>query len=439
MKRTKRILLGLACVALLAASWAAAVTAKSDADRQRELIDEAALYMNDEIYILAVPLLEEAANYQDDYTLEAETALKEAYLCLAGKGDFEHRYTNLLDKQMARKGAAPEIFRESAEYYLGHGKTADALAALRDGIAKTGDEGLVRLYEDNRYVYNLGRDFYENAGMIHNGTVQVAKNGCWGLADTTGLQIIPCEYDKISTFDKDRAVVQKNGVISAVDRDNNRVALFHGEVEDFGNYAEERLGVKMADGWHLATGTFALGSTAFEALGMFSNGYAPAKLNGKWGLIATDGGTWLLEPEYGEILQNETGFGYAQNAVFVRQGDGVFLLVDGQEISGPYEDAQPFGDGWAAVKKNGKWGFIDTEGNEMIGFQFEDAMSFGGHLAAVKQNGLWGYVSLKGELVVEPQFLDAKSFYEGSAPVRTGLGWQFITLLEYEREGGGLF
>lgn len=57
----------------------------------------------------------------------------------------------------------------------------------------------------------------------------------------------------------------------------------------------------------------------------------------------------------------------------------------------------------------------------------------------MKQDGLWGYVSLLGEVVIEPQFLEAKSFSDGSAPVRTGLGWQFITLLEYEREGGGLF
>ena len=74
MKRMKRILLGLACIALLAASWAAAITSKSNADRQRELIDQASAYTQDEIYVLAVPLLEEAAAYQDDFTPEAEAA-----------------------------------------------------------------------------------------------------------------------------------------------------------------------------------------------------------------------------------------------------------------------------------------------------------------------------------------------------------------------------
>lgn len=441
MKRTKRILLGVGCAALLIASWAAAITAKSDADRQRELIDQAAAYTADEIYILAVPPLEEAASYQDTYTLEAETDLKQVYLCLAGKDNYERRYRDLLDKQMARKGASPEIFREAAAYYLEQGKTAKALTALRDGIEKTQDEGLRRYYEDNRYEYRMSRDFYEEAGAIYRGTAAVKKEGRWGLANAGGSLVIPCLYDRISTFDSDRAIVEQDGVLSAVDQDDNRVALFHGKAEDFGNFAENRLGVKQEDGWHLATGTFTVGSTAFQELGMFLGGCTPAKLGGKWGLLEPDGGTWLLEPQYEEIIQDELGRCGNPECLFVRRNGAVYLAAgeDHEEMGGPYEDARPFDGGWAAVKKGGKWGFIDAEGVEQIPCQFEDALSFGEHLAAVKQDGLWGYVSLLGEVVIEPQFLEAKSFSDGSAPVRTGLGWQFITLLEYEREGGGLF
>lgn len=438
MKRTKRILLGLACAALLAASWAAALTAKSGADRQRELIDEATSYTDDEIYILAVPLLEEAASYQDEHTLEAETALKEVYLRLAGKDNYERRYTELLDKQMARKGAGADIFREAALYYLDKSKTADALSALRDGIGKTGSGELIRLYEENRYGYTLSRDFYDKAAELHCGTSQVALNGRWGLASANGLLVIPCEYDKISTFDGGRAIVQKDGVISAVDGGDNRVALLHEAAQDFGNYAENRLSLKTAEGWLLANGTFGTGPVLFEELGMFSGGCAPAKLGGKWGLIDSGGEKWLLEPAYEEIVRDELGRCGGPETLFVRRNGGVYLLADGQETGGPYEDARPFNGGWAAVKEGGKWGFVDAEGVIQVDFQFDDARSFGQHLAAVEQEGLWGYVSLLGEMAIEPQFLEAKSFSGGSAPVHTGLGWQFITLLEYEG-GGGLF
>ena len=122
----------------------------------------------------------------------------------------------------------------------------------------------------------------------------------------------------------------------------------------------------------------------------------------------------------------------------MRKGGEVWLIVDGEETAGPYEDACPFNGGWAAVKQNGKWGFIDTTGTVQIDFQFAEARSFGEHLAAVCEAGQWGYVSLKGKMAIEPQFDEAWSFSGGSAPVKTNLGWQFITLTESEG-GGGLF
>lgn len=118
--------------------------------------------------------------------------------------------------------------------------------------------------------------------------------------------------------------------------------------------------------------------------------------------------------------------------MFVEKNGQVMLLVDGEPVGEVYEDAKPFADGWAAVKKNGKWGFIDRSGEMKIQPMFEDALSFSGHLAAVKIDGLWGYVSLYGKVVIEPVFFDVRNFYQGTAPVKTDRGWQFITLLEYE-------
>ena len=109
MKRMKRLLLGIGCALLLAVSWLAALTAESDAQRQAKLIEQAAAYTQDEIYVRAIPLLEEATGYDDKYTLEAEEALKDAYLNMMDQSGYARKYTNLLEKQMARKDAAPEM------------------------------------------------------------------------------------------------------------------------------------------------------------------------------------------------------------------------------------------------------------------------------------------------------------------------------------------
>ena len=437
MKRTTRILVAIGCITLLIISWVTVITAKTDAEKQRVLIDQAAAYIEDEIYILSLPILEEAAGYRDKFTLEAEEMLKDVYLHLMDQSGIRSKYTGLLDKQMAREDATPEMFAEAAQYYLAASKEQEAFAALRSGIEKTGSEMLLELYESSRYQFATMRSKYQDVTATCNGAIQVMDNGCWGLAAADGELIIPCEYDAVSTYENGRVIVRKDQIISAVDTNNNRVALLHKDAEEIGNYANNRVGLQTKDGWILANGNLAVGSVSFEELGMYSDGYAPAKMQGKWGIVDTSGSEWLIPAEYDDVICDELGRCYAQNAVFVVKNGKTILLVNGEQVGEAYEDARPFADGWAAVKKNGKWGFIDTSGEMKIEPQFEDARSFGQHLAAVKIGDCWGYISRYGKVVIEPIYLEVRSFYNGSTPVRSELGWQFITLLEYE-EGTSL-
>ena len=55
-------------------------------------------------------------------------------------------------------------------------------------------------------------------------------------------------------------------------------------------------------------------------------------------------------------------------------------------ISPQYEDAEPFSEGLAAVKRDGKWGYIDTEGQTVIPFQYERAYDFSEGYAVVSPN-----------------------------------------------------
>ena len=436
MKSSARILVCAGCILLLIVSWVVVISSKSDAEKQLALIQQAAELTKNGIYIRAMPLLEEAVGYNAPHTLAAEAELKKVYLALIDNRGFSRKYIGLLEKQMARRDALPDVFAEAAGYYLSISRIPEALTILKGGIEKTGSDRLVKLYEGNRYAYKASRASYDFVSEINGGTVQVHKGGRWGIAESDGVALIPCEYEKISTFSIDRAIVKKDGEIYAVDRDNNRIELLAERAADFGNLSDNRVPLLIGGKWIRATGDFILGSTEFEQIGTYSFGFAAAKSGGKWGVI--DIGTqWLVPAQYDAIVQDELGRCYAQGAAFARSGGAVLLFADGKQIGGQYEDARPFsGEGYAAVKKNGKWGFIDTGGEVMIGFMFDDALSFGQHLAAVKQGGLWGYVSLNGKIVIEPGFIEAKSFSNGSAPVLTERGWQFITLLEYKKEVG---
>ena len=436
MKRLNRILIGIACIILLTISWAIAVSAKSVSLKQLDLIAQADALIYDGIFVSAVPFLEEAAGYDAKHTIAAETRLKEAYIALKNTAGFRRKYIDLLDKQMNRTDSMPEVFLEAANYYFSVSKPADALTVLKTGIEKTGAEQLIALYEDTRYTYRYNRTSYDYVTSISGAAAQVFRDGLWGVVKSDGSSMIPCEYDKISTFSNNRCIVQKNGEIFAVDSNNNRIAKLSATADDFGNLSENRVPLMLDGTWRRATGDFTLGSTVFEQLGMYSSGGVAAKSDGMWGVIDI-GTTWLIAAQYDEIIRDELGRCYAQNAAFGRKGSSVFLIVGGFEIAGPFEDARPFSDeGYAAVKLGGKWGFIDTSGEITIDCVFDDALSFGQHLAAVKLDDFWGYISKYGKIVIDPIFQEAKSFSYGSAPVLTARGWQFITLIEFMKGAG---
>jgi hypothetical protein len=89
-----------------------------------------------------------------------------------------------------------------------------------------------------------------------------------------------------------------------------------------------------------------------------------------------------------------------------------------------------FNNGVAAVKKGGKWGFMDKEGTLVINYR-DDLVStetdntnypiFRNErcLVTLKKDGIpyYGYIDKSGEIVVEPQFLNATNFIENAAIV----------------------
>lgn len=421
---------------LLTLSWFAAINTKSTTEKQLELMRQAAVLTSYNIYIRAVPLLEEAAGYNTKYTVTAENELKLVYIALLDNRGFPRKYTGLLEKQMSRRDVPADIFAEAADYYMKTSKTQDALAVLRKGIEKTGSSELVSMYESSRYSYELSRISYEKVTAIYKSTVQVCNDGLWGIAKTDGTVMIPCEYEKVSTFSSNRAIVKKGDEVYAVDRNNNRIAVAGNGVRDFGNLADNRIPLLIENSWRRASEELELGASAFEELGMYSGGYAAAKVNGKWGVV-DKASRWLIPAEYDGVVQDELGRCYARGTVFMRKGSSVYLFLGGKQIEEAFDDALPFCDeGYAAVKRNGKWGFIDTDGHLKIQYIFDDALSFGQHMAAVKTGDLWGYININGFIVIDALFYDAKSFSNGSAPVLTERGWQFITLIEYKQEVG---
>ena len=70
--------------------------------------------------------------------------------------------------------------------------------------------------------------------------------------------------------------------------------------------------------------------------------------------------------------------------------------------------------GYHAVKKNGKWGYIDNEGKSVLAFTYQDAFGFNNQgVAAVKQNDKWGLIDKEGNFVLKPKYESFVNYREG--------------------------
>ena len=73
-----------------------------------------------------------------------------------------------------------------------------------------------------------------------------------------------------------------------------------------------------------------------------------------------------------------------------------------------------------SMRKKNRWGFIDDNGNEIILPQYEEVRDFFGEWAPVKKNGKWGFINTKGE---------AKNVVEGAAEITIN------KLMDYNADG----
>ena len=65
-----------------------------------------------------------------------------------------------------------------------------------------------------------------------------------------------------------------------------------------------------------------------------------------------------------------------------------------------FDYAGDFNEGFAAVLKDRKWGYINTKGEQIVKCKFDGVGDFNEGFAAVKKDGKCGYINTKGYPVI---------------------------------------
>lgn len=293
---------------------------------------------------------------------------------------------------------------------------------------------------DIKYVYTFSYSNYSDVAEFGNSYCPVKSNEMWGYVNRYGSQAIPCVYKEVGIFTQSGVapVVDSTGDAYFIDKTGAKVMASREKYQSFGALVDGKIAAKRMDnkytyvdqGFNVLFGEYDYAST-------MNGGVAAVRTEDSWELIDADGKELTTE-KYADIKVDEKQIAYRNDRCFAATSAGNYIMLDGSGTrvgTLSFEDAKVFaGNAPAAVKMQGKWCFVNSEGSLISDKKYDDARSFANGLAAVCINGKWGFVDLKETVVIEPQFYETKDFNEkGSCFVNVGDSWQLLKLYRLNR------
>lgn len=405
---------------LLGLAWYSAVSEALRAPlKAKEHMEKAAEFEKKEIYVDAVVEYENALEYDPEN--------EEIYLHLAD-ATLNSKDT---DGFVAVCEETAETFQDSTKamdllmnYYLDNDGEESAIKYLEDFIKEyPQNQNALAWFKKLKGSYTELYCHYEKLGEIVNHSMVVLEDGKYGLADALGNEIIPCEYEAMYPFSEEGfALAQKNDGTWVYLDEENRVRKAPGKGYDaLGMYTQDGTTAKR-DGKYgfLDEDMEPVGEFVWDGLTGLKNGVAAAKSDGAWSLI-TKNGKERGQEYYEDVILDDNGFCSWQKRIFVKK-DGKYQMVNtkGKAIGElAFDQAKAFTkEGYAAVCMDGKWGFVDEDGELVLPCQYDDAQSFQNGFAAVCMDGKWGYIDEQGTVVIQPEFLACSHISdEGTAAV----------------------
>jgi hypothetical protein len=224
---------------------------------------------------------------------------------------------------------------------------------------------------------------YDFIGPFNSGIFPVRHKGFWGVIDQNGNEKVACVHDSIVQKENDLFVVKFKRNYGIIDINENWIVTPQ----------PNRIHIINSDRYLLSTAkTKFLKSLKNEVI------------------YFSDNDLEINEDHIVERLSSgdrwKIGF------------DG--LIVSRMEMPEAMQAVFPEQEGLSAIKKDGRYGFIDDRGRLRIANRYEAVKSFNETLAAVKIRGRWGFINHADQLAVQPVYDEVFEFSNGRCVVRQG-------------------
>lgn len=303
--------------------------------------------------------------------------------------------------------------------------------------ASNPDSGIIVLNRQGRAVHSGLEDVRRPQG----GVAFVKKGSLWGLLDVkSGEFVVKPTYSEVSGGGP-YVEACRSGKWGAIDMAGNTVLPFQYDSVRIVNglaviVQDHRCGVYDVEQRELTA------PIKFDAISVFREGRFECKANGKWGFIDQNGSI-VVPPEYDSVhgfyggrawgmkgkqhyLLDPAGCVIAspQFDAISYQGDGYTIVhrKTGGQLGSPerksgvigsdgtiivpftYDSIGDYANGCAIVGLDGKYGFIDETGTEVLAPSLEVLHKFRGDLAIGGRLGCVGLVGRDGQWVCKPKY-----------------------------------
>jgi hypothetical protein len=252
----------------------------------------------------------------------------------------------------------------------------------------------------------ISQKHYEFIDAFNGNVFPVKNRNYWGAVNRQGKEIVTCVHDSIIQSTDDLIVVKfkgKYGIIGTHEKwivapQPNKINLINDE-----RYIEttpRTQFLKSIDGNIIYFSENPLDIKSDHLLEHLPAG-AIWKIDFKGRIVDR-----FVYPEAAEEVLPES------EGLRAIKKDGRYGFVDNQarlRIANRYEDVRSFSEGLAAAQIRGKWGFINKQDNIAVQPVYEEVFSFTKGVALVKQKDLFGLIDTKGKLVLPLRYADIKA------------------------------
>lgn len=431
MKQSKLVIILL--IVLIIGGWGTALLAtdNSEANKYNSHIDNAEEYMGRGLYQKAI----------EEY--DAALAIKSTENVWTAKlNAYQKRYeesTKIYADYLSATQSAVSNYSNNVDYlltlanlYIVRDDYSSAYKALNNAVESGLENDEVnKLLLEVRYAFEIKWKAYTEYSACSNGFYAVNETGIWTYIEQDGSET---DYEQLLFAGPIGAsgirVVQDKVRAYLIDDKEVIQGILKFSPTAAGIYSENLIAIKddKSFSYYNSLGDKQFGE--YDFAGAFVDGVAAVQKNGKWSLIDNTGKE-VSSDKYEDIIIQTNGT-HLKNGVMIAKKDGTYKIYRDGKATGSYSDADIItDDNMIAVCKDGKWGFVNLDGEEVIAPKYNNAKSFSNGLAAVSDGEKWGFIDPSGSIVIDYLFYGGDYFNdEGCCMVETGQGttWQLISL-----------